>query len=236
MVRCPLVVAMLLFLAVTPAWTQNHPVVPTGAMRNTMFKGQLAGLVQLDGLASPGTYGIGPLEYLRGELLLWDGHAYVATAVGDSAMTVEELPESRAPFFVHQHVGRWTEVELPDQVHDHATLDAYLTERFADLDVPFAFKLAGRFDDVATHLVDVPPGTSIAGPEDAHRWNKHFHHEKVGMDMLGFFSTKHQAVFTHHDSHIHVHAISEDRDAMGHVEEMRFRAADVRLFVALPDR
>ena len=88
MVRFPFVGAMLLFLAVTPAWTQNHPVVPTGAMRNTMFKGQLAGLVQLDSLASPGTYGIGPLEYLRGELLLWDGHAYVATAVGDSAMTV----------------------------------------------------------------------------------------------------------------------------------------------------
>ena len=34
---------------------QNGPVIPTGAMRNTMFNGQLAGLIQLDSIAKPPT-------------------------------------------------------------------------------------------------------------------------------------------------------------------------------------
>ncbi|MCB0790381.1 MAG: acetolactate decarboxylase [Flavobacteriales bacterium] len=229
--RLPLLLAAQALL-VTCATAQNGPVVATGAMRNTMFNGQLAGLVRLNSLCTPGTYGLGPVEYLRGELLLWDGHPYRATAAGDSAMRVEERPDSRAPFFVHQRVTQWTEVTLPDSVTDLPALDAFLTARFGSAGTPFAFTLSGTFQGIDLHLVDVSPGRTIAGPDDAHQENKHFHLSEVTADALGFFSTKHKAVFTHHDTNIHVHAITTARDRMGHVEAFTIAPGACRLRVA----
>jgi acetolactate decarboxylase len=217
-----------------PLWAQNGPVHATGAMRNTMFNGQLAGLIDLDSLAVPGTFGIGPLEYLRGEVLVLDGNVYISTVDDPGSMLVIKDEAAKAPFFVHQRVKEWQEVQLPDSVADLAGLDRFLTDRYADLKVPFAFRLSGPLDHVAIHIVDVPLGTRIAGPDDAHRDNKHFQMTGTQAEALGFFSTSHKAVFTHHGTNIHVHAITAERDWMGHVEALSFVAKRVNLQVALP--
>ncbi len=212
---------------------QNGPVIPTGAMRNTMFNGQLEGLIQLDSIAKPGTYGIGPLAYLRGEVLLLDGIVFVSAVEKEQGMQVVQRTEVRAPFFVHQHVAEWTPVALPDSVVDLPTLDAYLTVRFADIGRPFAFLIHGIIASVDVHIVDVPMGSEVNGPDDAHRHNKAYHSEGRAMDIIGFFSTKHKAVFTHHDTNIHVHAITTERDWMGHVEHMLFDPGHVTLSLAI---
>jgi acetolactate decarboxylase len=210
---------------------QNGPVIPTGAMRNTMFNGQLAGLIDLDTVAKPGIYGIGPLEYLRGEVLVLDGTVFVSTAAKEGTMTVDQRPAAQAPFFVHQRVTEWASVELPDSVIDLPMLDAFLTALFAGTGQPFAFKLSGTFASIDVHIVDVPMGSEVKGPDDAHRHNKDYRAEGRTMDLVGFFSTKHKAVFTHHSTNIHVHAITKERDWMGHVERLRFVPAEVQLSV-----
>jgi acetolactate decarboxylase len=118
-----------------PLWAQNGPVHATGAMRNTMFNGQLAGLIDLDSLAVPGTFGIGPLEYLRGEVLVLDGNVYISTVDDPGSMLVVKDEAAKAPFFVHQRVKEWQEVQLPDSVADLAGLDRFLADRYADLKV-----------------------------------------------------------------------------------------------------
>jgi acetolactate decarboxylase len=213
---------------------QNGPVVPTGAMRNTMFNGQLTGIIQLDSLATPGTYGIGPLEFLRGEVLVLDGTVFVSTATLESSMAVQQRSNVRAPFFVHQRVAEWTSVALPDSVVDLPLLDAFLTARFASIGRPFAFRMQGTFASVDVHIVDVPLGTIVHGPNDAHRHNKRYQAEGRTLDLVGFFSTQHKAVFTHHDANIHAHAITSERDWMGHVEGMRFEPGRVKLEIAMP--
>lgn len=211
---------------------QNGPVVPSGAMRNTLFNGQLAGLIQLDSIAKPGTYGIGPLAYLRGEVLLFDGLVFVSEVEKELGMHVVQRTEVRAPFFVHQHVAEWTTVELPDSVVNLPSLDAFLTARYARAGEPFAFRISGVIASADVHIVDVPRGTEVNGPDDAHRHNKHYHTEGRAMDLIGFFSTKHKAVFTHHDTNIHVHAITAERDWMGHVEQVRFDPDKCQLLIA----
>ena len=215
---------------------QNGLVIPTGAMRNTMFNGQLAGLIDLDSLAKPGIYGIGPLEYLRGEVLVLDGTVFVSTAAKEGSMTVDQRPAVRAPFFVHQRVTEWTSIELPDSVIDLPMLDAFLTAIYAGTGQPFAFKLFGTFAAIDVHIVDVPLGSEVNGPDDAHRHNKDYRAEGRTMDIIGFFSTNHKAVFTHHDTNIHAHAITKERDWMGHLEGMRFEPLNIRLLVAMPPR
>ena len=204
-------------------------------MRNTMFNGQLAALAVMDSVAVPGIYGIGPLTYLRGELLLLDGHCYVAKATSDSTMEVVERSDVGAPFFVLQRVQSWHAGALPDSVRDLRSLDAFLTAAYGALQVPFAFRITGVFRSMQLHLLDVPPGAAVNCPADAHAHNKHFVLHGRYAEAMGFFSTKHHAVFTHHDTNIHVHAITTDRQLMGHVDGMRFDPAEVQLLVAVPE-
>lgn len=226
-------ISFIALLSLGTALAQNGPVVPTGAMRNTLFNGQLAGLIALDSIAQPGMYGIGPLEYLRGEVLLWDGKVFVSEVEKNVDMHVVQRTEVRAPFFVHQRVEQWTAVALPDSVVDLPTLDAFLTARYGALGTPFAFRLSGPMPSVDVHIVDVPRGTAVNSPEDAHRHNKHHHVEGRTLDLLGFFSTHHHRVFTHHDMNIHVHAITAERDWMGHLEQLRLAPGRCRLWVAV---
>lgn len=225
---------VMVFAAWLPLQAQNGPVYATGAMRNTMFNGQLAGLISMDSLAVPGTFGIGPIAYLRGEVLVVDGTVHTSSVNKSGTMVVDQDPSVQAPFFVHQRVTHWQEVQLPDSVTDLAGLDRFLNERCAGLNTPFAFRLSGLFEHVEVHIVDVPLGTVIKGPEDAHHDNKHFQRSGVEAEAVGFFSTAHKAVFTHHDTNIHVHPITAERDWMGHVEALRFVPGRMSLRVALP--
>jgi acetolactate decarboxylase len=199
-----------------------------------MFNGQLAGLIELDSLAVPGTFGIGPLEYLRGEVLVLNGSVYTSMVNNAGSMLVIKDETAKAPFFVHQKVKQWMKVQLPDSVVDLAGLDRFLTERYGQVNVPFAFRLSGHFEHVEVHIVDVPLGAVVNGPDDAHRDNKHYKLTGATAEAVGFFSTAHKAVFTHHDTNIHVHAITPERDWMGHVEALSFVSKRVGLQVALP--
>jgi len=206
----------------------------TGAMRNTMFNGQLAGLIAMDSLQTTGTYGSGPLEYLRGEILVWDGVPFVSVATSDSSMDLSIRPAAKAPFFVHARVKGWQSIELPDSVVDLATLDGFLTNILSFRNTPVPFKLTGVVELAEVHVVDLPAGSEVRSPDDAHLGRKSFTRKEVQADLLGFFSTRHKAVFTHHDTNIHVHLIDADRKWMGHVDRLRLELSAMRLFVAVP--
>ncbi len=209
--------------------TLQAQVIPTGSMRSTMWEGQLGGRIAMDSIARPGMYGIGPLEYLQGEITLVDGHCFVSRVTGDSAIVVEERSDVQAPFFVRAEAASWTPVPLAAGVVDLRTLDAFLTEWAKDRKQPFLFRLRGLVgQEVGFHVMNVPPGTSIRSPDEAHA-----HQVKV-MDrgnegtLIGFFSTKHHGIFVHHDANIHLHYLSWDHTRMGHVDHLRI---DPRLVV-----
>lgn len=220
-----------LLLLCSMDFSAQAQVLVTGAMRNSMFTGQLAGLVRMDTIAKQGAFGIGPLEHLRGELLLWDGVPYVSRGTSDTSLTVKVEREASAPFFVHANVREWVEVTLPDSITRLADLDGFLTSRFAQESRPMAFKLSGSIARAEVHVVDLPRGAEVRSPDDAHKGRKTFVREVLEADLLGFFSTKHKAVFTHHDTNIHVHLIDEERRWMGHVDSLRFDPRAIRLFV-----
>ncbi len=213
---------------VIPAQAQ---VTATGAMRRTMWEGQLSGLIAMDSIAMPGVFGIGPLEYLQGEITLVDGHCFVSRVFPDGTITVAERTDVKAPFFVHAEVTQWDRVELPSQVVDLASLDAFLTEWAATRTEPFAFRLRGLVGNVQVHVMNVPPGTTINGPDDAHAHQVLVQDSGKEGTLLGFFSTKHRTVFTHHDTNIHIHYIAWDHSVMGHVDTLRIDPSRIVLEV-----
>jgi hypothetical protein len=62
-----------------------------GAMKNVMWKGELGSSIDLDTISDKnGLYGLGPVSYLTGELLVNNGKSYVSKVTSDSTMTVEK--------------------------------------------------------------------------------------------------------------------------------------------------
>ena len=203
-----------------------------GAMKNVMWNGQLYGNIYLDTIADKQhLYGLGHVEYLSGELLILDGSSYKSTVLSEMTMKVEETYKVQAPFFGYANIDKWEEQRLPDSVQTMKQLEVYLDRTTRSARRPFMFKIAGTVDEATIHIVNLPQGTIVKSPNDAHLGQTNFSLTDEEVDILGFFSTDHKAVFTHHDTYLHMHLITSDRKKMGHLDYVFFKKGTIKLFL-----
>lgn len=203
-----------------------------GEMRNVMWKGQLGGNIDLDTIANKtNLYGLGPVEYLRGEVLIIDGTAYKSTVVPDSTMKVEATYDIKAPFFGYANISQWSEEVLPDSVQTIPQLERYLHEVTQASPRPFMFKLSGTVQQAIIHVVNLPEGSKVSSPEEAHQGQVNYELRNEPSDIVGFFSTEHKAVFTHHDTYLHMHLITKHLQQMGHLDEVVFKKGAMKLYL-----
>lgn len=211
-----------------PTFTQVKHI---GALKNVMWKGELFGTIHLDTIQNKNhLYGIGPLENLSGELMIFDGVSYKATVDGDD-MKVEESFDVRAPFFVYSNVSEWIELKWKKNIDNQHALEKYLVAKTKNKTQPFTFKLSGVISYAKIHLMNLPAGTKVNSPEDAHQHRVYYELENIEVDIIGYFSTMHQQIFTHKDSFIHMHLITKDRKKMGHIDEIKFGKEKINLCV-----
>ncbi len=206
-------------------------VYTAGTMRNAMHKGELDAAIQLDTIAQANhLYGLGPETFLKGELLVMDGEIFISRVLTDSTMQVKVANAAAAPFFVYTRIPEWRKVELPDTVNNLKKLEGFLEQTRIHAK-PFAFLLKGPIQVADIHVVNLPAGTVVASPADAHQGKVNFKISNEAVEVLGFFSTSHRGIFTHHDSFVHMHLITADRQKMGHVDGLAFAPQDVQLFI-----
>lgn len=212
------------------AQRHGHEPVVVGQMRDVMWQGRLEGRLDLDTLADrEHLYGLGPLEYLRGEILVLDGKGYRSTVTSDSTMALEETFQMKAPFFGYARVPRWRQLPMPDSVRSLPQLETWLDRITSDAPRPFFFRLSGQVERATIHIVNLPPGSEVRSPDDAHRGIVQYRIEDEPCELLGFFSTEHQTILTHHDTFQHLHLLTADRKRMGHVEEAWFGSGTMTL-------
>lgn len=204
--------------------TEMYPDVKVvSAMKNVMWKGQLQSTINLDTINNKkGLYGIGPESFLTGELLINNGKSYVSRVTSDSTMTVEKTFDTSAPFFVYANVNEWTEMNLPSNIKSINDLDAFIDSETKNMKRPFAFKLIGTVSNAVIHIQNLPKGTKVSSPKEAHQGQTNYNLSKEEVEIVGFFSTEHQGIFTHHDSFLHMHLITKDESKMGHLDEVEF--------------
>ena len=200
-----------------------------GALMKMMHQGDLSAKASLrDFAGNKGAYGLGALEDLGGEVLIWDGQVMTSIPDGSGGMKVEKgaVAEARsATLLVSTVLERWQEVELTASIA-FKDLDAEI-ERLAreagiDTDKPFPFRLEGKMDELQWHVID---GSKI--PEGAQGHEAHIATAVRGdlngqaAQILGFFSKHHHAVFTHHDTNTHAHVLAQEPEVVGHVDFLR---------------
>ncbi|RRN77952.1 alpha-acetolactate decarboxylase [Pseudoxanthomonas sp. SGD-10] len=229
-----LISLFLLSLTACNSVTQqtNSEVTIIGEMRKVMWKGELGGNILLDTIADKsGLYGLGPVEYLSGEILIIDGKSYKSTVVSDTSMLVEETYNIKAPFFGYANVGKWHEHALPDSIQTIQQLELYLDDITKSSKRPFMFKLSGEVEHAIFHIVNLPKGSKVSSPEEAHQGQVNYTLQDDKVDIVGFFSTEHQRIFTHHDTFLHMHLITKDRKKMGHLDELLLKSGGVKLYL-----
>ena len=201
-----------------------------GQMKNVMWKGELYGNIDLDTIANKEhLYGLGPVEYLAGEILIIDGKCYKSTVVHNNKMEVEETFNIKAPFFGYANISNWSEQSLPDSILTIDQLEKYLYKKSENSTSPFLFKLKGEVKKVTFHIVNLPKGSKVSSPDEAHKGLMKFKLRNEKIEIIGFFSTAHKTIFTHHDTFLHMHLISLDRKKMGHIDDVFFKKGSFKI-------
>ena len=224
----------LLFLTnlATHAQKTTSNVIIVGEMKNVMWKGQLYGNINLDTIANKtNLYGLGPVEYLAGEILIMDGKSYVSTVTSDSTMLIEETFDVKAPFFAYSNIAKWTEQALPDSIQTMQQLETYLDNVTKKSPRPFMFHLAGTVEEATIHIVNLPKGSTVSSPQEAHEGQLNVDLKNEQADIVGFFSTEHKAIFTHHDTFLHMHLMTTDKQKMGHLDDVLLKKGAMKLYL-----
>lgn len=204
------------------------------AMKDVMWKGELQAKIQFDSLSDKsGLYGLGPLAYLKGEIMILDDKCYVSRVGDDGEVMVEKNWKVGAPFFVYSRVENWTSESLPSEVKTISELEKYIAQKAKQVNRPFAFRLEGKINRASIHIQNLAEGTEVSSPKEAHAGQVKYMLSDRRVEILGFYSTEHHGIFTHHDSDFHLHLLTEEEDYMGHVDELEI--AEMTLFLPARD-
>jgi acetolactate decarboxylase len=225
----------LLFLFIVHAsWAQ--PVVKHAGAMSQMAKENFKATIMLDTLNKSHLFGIGPYGKMQGEITVLDGKPYIAQVIEDGSAPVSKIWKAEAPFFVFANVSSWKSYTLQSEIKNmnelQTAIEKLATEKGFDLSSPFPFRVKGIFTELTIHVV-TPRTEDVAGYKSG-RNQENYSLTKVNGELLGFYSQKHQGIYTHKDSFIHVHFINQKLTAMGHVDKIS--NSESKLTVLLPSK
>lgn len=211
----------------------NGKVQTTGAM-NEMGKTNFATQVWLDTLPNKAHfYGMGPYDRMKGEITVFDGKPFYASAFEEGKATVAQSWDIRSPFFVYANVLEWESFELSGPFTGLGSIQnqvATIAQRNGyDLNNALPFKISGTFDSITTHIV-TPRSADVQGYK-ADVKQQVFTFDTSSGSLLGFYSERHQGIFTSAKSFIHVHYISDDQTFMGHLDGIETRVKSLTLYL-----
>jgi alpha-acetolactate decarboxylase len=233
---------LVLFLPFWTFWAAAEPfdVRAFGNFEHMSRTGDTQGVVKLQEiLALPGAYGLGALDGLRGEILLWDGKLLVSRGHSANGATGPAGPTDEAVFFVEARVEAWKEVVVPkDMTRAEFELFVLQTaspgELSADRAFPFAVK--GNFDRVLWHVVTGAAAKSDQGAHagkvhsQGHASNRVFDQANVTGLLLGIYSgVALEGVISHSGERFHVHYADASFSVSGHVDDYRVTRGAVLL-------
>jgi len=183
-----------------------------GTLMEIMHLGNLEAKASLDSMSLSGIYAVGALDSLSGEILIENGMIYVSKKQGET-ISVENESSEPAVLLVYSHVDEWTEFSVSG-----SDLEYLIAEKAkeAELATPFPFMLKGNFENIDFHVISFDPSITAISNHKEGAYKSSLANEDVV--IVGFYSDKHQGIFTHRDSNVHMHVRNVAGDKMGHVD------------------
>jgi acetolactate decarboxylase len=227
-VRNSLLFLLSLFSGISLSFSQNVPVFHTGEMKQLHQKGFAAATVNLDTLQKDHLYALGPVAHLQGEVFAWDGKVFVASLSKEQKRPfVSKNPEAVSTIFlVYTYVSKWDTIKLHlkttnlNELVREIEFNAHV--HGLDTSKPFPFLMLGAFSKAKGHIVFADTPTSQIKPGTLERYKHYYDFNSQKVQLLGFYSSHHQGVFTHHGSKLHIHYRMFNKYEAGHLDEISF--------------
>lgn len=195
----------------------------SGALRKMMF-GDLQATASLDTLKQKqNLYAIGAVENLKGEIQVFDGRPLNSNVRTDE-IVLDKTFGKKAALLVYAQVAKWQNIELPSKVNSSEKLEEFLEQQAKDRGLrtkePFPFLIEGCVKSLKWHVIDWEEGDTVHSHQKHKEAGANGVLENEEVEIIGFYSQSHQAVFTHHSTFMHTHFKSKDEQIAGHVDDL----------------
>lgn len=225
---------LLSFLSFLSALAQQSGKVYTVGAMSEMGKKNFEPQIWLDTIPEKKhLFAMGPYDRMKGEIMVYDGKPFYASAFEDSKAVVSQSWDIRSPFFVYANVATWDSFKISGafkSLDDIQNKIAEIAQKNGfNLSEPFPFKVSGDFQRIITHIV-TPRSPDVAGYRPDVK-QQLFSFDNITGSLLGFYSQIHQGVFTSSNSYIHVHFLSDDQTFMGHLDKIDTEVNELTIFL-----
>ena len=193
-----------------------------GALKNMMQKGDISAKVDLKEFENiEHLYALGAIENLKGEIQIFDGKSF-NTMVIDSTLNFDNSFNKKATLLVYASVPKWKSIKIPDNIVTYEQLESYIGETAKthqiNIDEPFPFLLQGTPKLFDWHVINWKDGDMEHSHEKHISSGRHGTINNTQVEMLGFYSDSHHAIFTHHTTNMHIHVKTVGNKLAGHVD------------------
>ena len=217
-----LVIAVVTILTSCSQNDGHFQVENQGALMDIMHKGDISAKADLLELKdSKHLYALGAVENLKGEVLILDSKPYISS-VKEEKLSIDHSFSHKATLLVYATVSSWETFDISDNVSSYEELEKLIEqtakEYGVNIDEPFPFLIKGKIKSFDWHVINWKDG------DTEHSHQKHIESGLNGtltekeVEVLGFYSNKHHAIFTHHTTNMHLHIKTADDQISGHLD------------------
>jgi acetolactate decarboxylase len=211
----------------------EHHTLYQVSTAGALVEGVYQGAVTVGMVREHGDFGLGTFEDLDGEMVVLDGHVFRVSSSGE---VHEVADDATTPFAVVTRFGDPAPATV-DAVDDLGALTVAVDAMRDSANVFFAVRVDAHFDAVRVRAAcRTAPGVPLAVATEQ---QAEFELEGIDGTMVGFWSPPYASGVE--IAGYHLHFLSDDRAAGGHVLDCRGRNLQVRLqeesdvHLALPD-
>lgn len=215
--------ALLLLISCQENGKKNtYKVEYKGALKNIMHKGDLSAKATLKDFENvEHLYALGAIENLKGEVQIFDSKPFNTSKV-DDLLVFDNSFDKKATLFVYASVSKWKSISIPETIITYDQLEVFIAKTAAEnqikIDKPFPFLIEGTPKSFDWHVIDWKDGDTEHSHEKHVKSGLHGTKKNLKVEMLGFYSDSHHAIFTHHTTNMHIHVKTVNGKLAGHVD------------------
>ena len=231
--------AVSLTLGLTSGFAQLADFQHFGNFKRMMHTGDTAGQVELSKLSQvAGTWGVGALAELKGEIIQVDGKLLVSLGTDPKGKVQLPSPYDSAALWASDKVMHWKQISVPGDMNQ-LQFEKFVSDQAAssnlDLGQPFAFRVTGNYSHLIWHVLTGEKVQAKAATQEhgnhamqGHRGghsNKQsgmtvFRSPSASGQLVGIYSgEKLEGVVSHPGERFHVHFIDHSQAVSGHVDQ-----------------
>jgi len=223
-----LIVWMLSATTAAADWPFNISVY--GNFKRMIHSGDVSGKIALASIAfSAGTYGVGALASLQGEILVWNGTVFITPGESASGSTQSPRADDKAALLIVAQVQDWEDEQVPNDM-TLAEFERFLINaadsRGIDIKKPFPFLLTGEITDYSWHVVTGAAKRHGGGTmhHQGHAENRVFSGVETRGKLVGFYAAeKLEGVISHPGERLHIHYADDGIKISGHLDSFGVR-------------